>query len=186
MNGWNLPELLNVGGKDYPIHADFRDILDIIGRLSDEHADQQINIYVCLALFYDDFEQMPESNFQEAVEKMFDFIGCGEEADNKPAVKLIDWEQDRQMIIADINKAAGMEVRSLKFCHWWTFISWFQSIGEGQLSTIVSIREKKRKHKKLSDWERDFYRENKKKIDFQPKYTEEEKAEIDRLNASFK
>lgn len=186
MNGWDLPKSLQVGGVDYHINADFRDILEIIRRLLDEGGDRQVNLYVCLALFYDGFEQMPESDYQEAVEKMFDFIACGEEPDNKPALKLIDWEQDRQMIISDVNRAAGMEIRALKFCHWWTFISWFQSIGEGQLSAIVSIREKKRRHRKLSDWEREFYRENRRKVDFQPKYTEEEKAEIDRLNAIFK
>lgn len=178
---WELPESLEVGGTPYSIHADFRDILRIIERLSGGAEDLQLSLYICLALFYEDFEEMPESAYQEAVEKMFAFISCGEEADG-PAVKLIDWEQDRDMIISDINKAAGQEVRALCFCHWWTFLSWFRSIGEGQLSTVVSIREKRRRHKKLSDWERDFYRQNRKKVDFQPKYTPEEQAERDRLN----
>ena len=48
------------------------------------------------------------------------------------------------MIIADINKVAGTEVRSLSFLHWWTFLSFFHAIGEGQLSTLISIREKLR------------------------------------------
>lgn len=175
---WTLPRSLEIGGKPRKINTDFRDILDIIERLNDLDTDDQTRLYVCLNLFYDDFKTIPESCWEEAANKMMWFIACGEEQEtHRP--KTIDWEQDQQMIIADINKAAGQEVRALPYVHWWTFISWFNSIGEGQLSFIVSIREKIRKHQKLSDYERDFYRENRSKIDLKRKYTAAEKAEMD-------
>ena len=60
-------------------------------------------------------------------------------------------------------------------------MSFFQAIGEGQLSTVVAIRDKLRKGKKLEKWEQDFYRENKSRIDFKKKYSAEELAEQDRL-----
>lgn len=41
-------------------------------------------------------------------------------------------------------------------------------LGEGQLSTIVSIRDKRRRGKKLEKWEQDFYKNNKKAIDMNP------------------
>lgn len=35
MSSWRLPTRLEVGGKAYPIHSDYRDILDILHRLND-------------------------------------------------------------------------------------------------------------------------------------------------------
>ena len=59
--------------------------------------------------------------------------------------KLLDWQHDANLIVADINKVAGQEVRDLPFVHWWTFLAWFHGIGQGQLSTVVAIRDKLRK-----------------------------------------
>ena len=55
-------------------------------------------------------------------------------------------------------------------------------IGEGTFATVVSIRDKKAKGKKLEDWEREFYKENKTLIDLDVKYSEEELEEQKRLN----
>ena len=85
------------------------------------------------------------------------------------------------MIVADVNKVAGCEVRALPFCHWWTFIAWFNAIGEGQLSTVVSIRDKLRRGKKLEKWEQEFYRDHKRQVNLKQRYTAEELAEQERL-----
>lgn len=171
---WNLPDSLEVGRAVYAINADYRDILNIIFKLENKNQDEQIRLYVCLALFYKNFDEMPECDYQEASEKLFWFISCGEEVEPKAPQKLFDWNQDYQMIVSDINKVAGHDIRSDKFCHWWTFISCFYSIGEGLLSTVVSIREKLRRGKKLEKWEREYYNKNRSKIDFKKRYTPEE------------
>ena len=85
------------------------------------------------------------------------------------------------MIVADVNKVAGTEIRALPFLHWWTFVSYFNAIGEGQLSTLVSIREKLRKGKKLEKWDQEYYRKNKDKVDLKKRYSAEELAEQERL-----
>ena len=85
------------------------------------------------------------------------------------------------MIAADIIKVAGHDVRSDSFCHWWTFVSYFMGIGEGQLSAIVSIRDKLRKHKKLEKWEKEFYNQNRSKVDLKRHYTEEEDELLKKL-----
>ena len=132
MTGWDLPEFAEIGGKTYRINADYRDILDIITRLNNQEESEQTRLYVALALFYEDFTDMPRKDYQEAANWMMRFISCGEEeTDAHPRPKLLDWEQDRNMIVADINKVAGCEVRALPFCHWWTFIAWFNAMGKG-------------------------------------------------------
>lgn len=181
MTGWDLPESVVIGGVTYRINADYRDILDIMARLNEPNEDDQTRVYVALALFYEDFEDMAERDYPEAVEKLFWFMNGGEVQDARPRPKTIDWEQDRAMIVADINKVAGCEVRALPFCHWWTFLAWFNGIGDGQLSTVVSIREKRRKGKKLSDWEREFYQEHREAVDFKRKYSADEMEEQERL-----
>lgn len=182
MNRWQLPQSASIGGREYAINADYRDILDIINHLNDLEHDEGTRLYVSMALFYNDFDQMTEMDYEEAINWMMCFINCGEEENNaRPRPKVIDWDKDAGMIIADVNKVAGGEVRALHFCHWWTFMSWFNGIGEGQLSTVVSIREKRRKGKKLDDWERQFYQEHKDMVDLKQKYTAEEIAEQERL-----
>lgn len=174
----SLPLSVEIGEKEYKVNADYRDILDIISRIEGKTTDEFIKGYVCLALFYPDFDEIPESDYQEAIDKMFWFISCGEEQEDTKGPKLIDWDQDYMLIVSDINKTIGHDIRADSFCHWWTFISYFMGIGEGQLSSIVSIREKLRKGKKLEKWEREYYKKNRSKVDFKRKYTPEEEEFI--------
>ncbi len=179
---WELPTTVIINGKEYGVETDYRDILDIISHLEDVNEKEQVNLYVALALFFCDFESIPQSDYARAIESLFWFINCGDiDTDSTPHPKRIDWEQDQPLIVADINKVAGCEIRALPYLHWWTFISYFNAIGEGQLSSIVAIREKLRKGKKLEAWEKDFYQENKRRIDFKPRYTQEEMEERERL-----
>lgn len=182
MTGWDLPETAEVGGGTYAIHADFRDILDLLARLNNRDEDEETRAYVALALFYEDFDDMPQKDYGEALQWLFRFLNGGEEETaEQPGPKLIDWEQDSRMIVADVNRVAGCEVRALPFCHWWTFLSWFNALGEGQLSTVVGIREKRRTGKKLSEWEREFYQAHRDRVDFKKTYTTEELEEQERL-----
>lgn len=182
MDAWNLPTSAVIGGREYTIHADFRDVLEIVRQLNDVDETEQVRLYVALALFYENFEAMPTDCWDEATRHLMLFINGGEEGDSgASAPKLLDWEQDQRIIVADVNKVAGCEIRALPFVHWWTFLAWFAGIGEGQLSTVVSIRDKLRRGKKLEKWEQEFYREHKSKVDLKQRYTAEELAERARL-----
>lgn len=175
MTCWELPKTAVIGQHEYCLNTDYRDILDIIERLTKNSPLDGIDLYVCMALFYVDFEQMPESDYEEALQKLFWFVDCGEEmGEQAPAPKRMDWEQDSPLIISDINRIGGQDIRALPYLHWWTFISWFYGIGDGLLATVVSIREKKRKGKKLEEWEKEYYREHRSQIDLKNDYTCEE------------
>lgn len=179
MNPWLLPVTATIGGREYPINADFRDVLEIISFLNDEIRPLYIRWQIAIGLFYDG--EIPEADQQQAMEYLADFISYGE-SESRPGPKVMDWNQDAQIIIGEVNKVAGREIRSEKFLHWWTFLSYFYGIGEGQLSTIISIRSKKRRGKKLEKWEEEFYKENRKKIDFQKPKTAEDAAVQDYFN----
>lgn len=178
MTPWKLPETATIGGTEYELNTDYRDILEIMGYLNDSDTPEYLRWQIAVALFYEG--DVPAEDMQAAMEYLAAFISCGEK-NERPGPKLLDWEQDALAIVADVNKVAGKEIRSLPYLHWWTFLSYFQAIGEGQLSTIVSIRDKLQRGKKLEKWEQDFYRENKSRIDFKKKYSAEDLAEQERL-----
>ncbi len=180
MSAWELPRSVEIGSEKYQVNTDFRDILEIIGHLNDRNNPEFIRWQIAVSLFFEDMP--PRKKMQEAMQAMSDFISQGEENDGRIRPKLIDWEQDAQAIIADVNKVAGQEIRALPYLHWWTFLSFFRGIGEGQLSTIVSIRSKLAKHQKLEKWEKEWYMDNKSAVDFKKKYTAEELSEKERLN----
>ena len=176
---WALPVQAVIGGKTYDLHGDFRDILEIFSYLDDPEIPEFLRWQIALALFYE--QEIPEKDRQEAIDYLLLFLNCGKDEPGKPGPKLLDWQQDGPLIVADINKTAGQEIRALPFVHWWTFMAWFHAIGEGQLSAVVSIREKLRSGKKLEAWEKDFYRNNKDRVELKKKYSAQELAEQEKL-----
>lgn len=178
MQPWQLPVTARLGDREYHLHTDYRDILEIFSYLEDRDLPESCRWQVAVALFFE--EKVPEDRMEEAIEYLADFIRGGIPED-KPGPKLLDWQQDAPAIIADINRVSGKEVRSAAYIHWWTFLSWFHAIGEGQVSCLVSIRDKLRRGKKLEGWEKDFYRENKHRVDLKPRYSRQEQAERQRL-----
>ena len=175
---YQLPVTATLEGSVYGLHTDYRDILEIFSYLNDPNLPEFIRWEVALALFYD--HPVEERHKAEAARYLGWFLTAGQ-PESKPGPRLLDWEADASAIIADINRVASQEIRSLPYLHWWTFLSWFHAIGEGQLSTLVTIRDKLARGKKLEGWEKDFYRENKKRVDLPKKYSARELAEQERL-----
>ena len=134
-------------------------------------------------LYRDNFSQISQEHLEEAILQAKWFVDCGQEDDDKnPARKVMDWEQDEPILFPAINKVAGTETRAVPYIHWWTFAGYFMEIEEGTFSTVLGIRQKKTKGKKLEKWEQEFYRYNKKLCDIRKRYTAEEQAEIDYWN----
>lgn len=182
---WSLPESTVIGGQTYRFHTDFRDILNILGWLNGDLGrdlcDEE-RCYVALRLFYPEFAQMPAPHWQQAAAEMAQFLAGGRAEPERPGPRLLDWQQDAPLILAGVNRAAGCEVRSLPALHWWTFLTWFDAIGDGPLATVVAIRDKLRRGKKLEPWEQDYYRAHRAQIDLRPRLTAEEQAAKDALN----
>lgn len=174
---WQLPRTMVLGGREYAVNADFRRALQILTVLEDPQYPEFFRWQVALALFCD--QEIPDEHLAEALEFLGDFLRCG--AADTPGPKLLDWQQDAAVILSDVNRVAGREVREAEFIHWWTFLGWFHAIGQGQLATLVAIRDKLRRGQKLEPWEQEYYRQNKKSVDLKPRRTAAEQAEIDAL-----
>ena len=177
MDLWQLPVQVNFQGTPYHLHTDYRDILEIFSYLEDPDLPETVRWRIAMALFYE--EPVRPEHYQAALIYLNDFLCCGQE--EKPGPRLMDWEQDAQAILAGVNRVAGQEIRDLPFLHWWTFLSFFHAIGEGQLSTLVAIREKLARGKKLETWEKEFYSRNREQVELRKKYSASELAEQERL-----
>lgn len=178
---WNLPIAVEIDGKEYAItnKCDYRMVLDVICALNDNELDDEQKIRTALYVFYEDISEC--TDIEKAIKEMYKIIAYGEEdngqSENKP--RLMDWEHDFNMLVAPINRVLGYEIRAVDYLHWYTFLSGYMEIGECQFNTVVSIRSKRAKGKKLENWEQEFYKENKKMVDLPQNLTEEEQEWLD-------
>lgn len=168
---YEIPTSVLIEDKSYAIRnqGDFRMVLDCFAALEDTSLDPNERIVACLIIFYEDFNEVedvartPRETLEQLTLEMFKFMNCGkskEELGAKQPFRLLDWEKDSQLVCSAVNKVAGMEIRSCPYLHWWTFMGYYLAIGESALATVVSIRSKIAKNKKLEKFEKEFRRDN--------------------------
>lgn len=165
---YEIPTKIIIEGTEFPIrnNGDYRMVLDCFNALQDAELSKQERLFASLIIFYkdindlDDIQKFPD--LEEAVSKMYEFFNCGQVQNigKNTNHKLIDWEQDSQLICSAINKVANTEVRAEPYIHWWTFMGYYSAIGESLFSQIVRIRDKSLRGKPLEKYEREFKREN--------------------------
>lgn len=179
-----LPTSITIEGKEYNIETDYRNILLALIAFEDADLSDSEKLYILMRrVLRANFDLIPHTELEYTLTEVKRFINCGKEGSNKnDPKKLIDWEQDESLIFPAINKVAGKEVRHVDYMHWWTFMGYFMEIEEGIFSTVLGIRQKRAKGKKLDKWEQEFYANNKDICIIKTKYTQEEQEEIDRLN----
>lgn len=163
---YSVPTNIQIGDKSMTIRnqGDYRMVIDCFNILQDLSLSQQERILFCLGVFYniDDLSELNDIDITEAANKMFEFFNCGslESPGLKTKHKLIDWEKDEQLICSAINAVVHTEIRLMPYVHWWTFMSYYNAIGESALSTVVTIRNKIATNKKLEKYEQKFRAEN--------------------------
>lgn len=182
---YEIPISVKIDNHEYGIrnNGDYRVILDCFSALQDVDLTEQERVFASLIIFYQDLNCIDDillsNNLKDRILEMYKFFNCGEEdtVGKKVPYKLIDWEQDSQLISSAINKVANTEIRSVPYIHWWTFMGHFSAIGRSLLSTVIDIREKILKGKKLEKYEREFRRDNPKYFIWNHKTVEEQEAE---------
>jgi hypothetical protein len=172
MINYNLPQEVDCNGSNVAIRSDWRPNLDICVLMQDSTLTEREKAYGALKIFY---PNGCGSDLKEACDQLFSFLSGDLENEelyesSKPNSRpVVYWEQDFPLIIAPVNRIAGCDIRGLPYLHWWTFLSYFQEIGECVFSQVIAIREKRNRGKKLTDIDRDFYKRNKEIVDFKRK-----------------
>lgn len=180
-----LPKTLLIDDKNYPIRTDYRDVLQIFEAFQDPELKQEEKWIVAVYLLFEDFSCAGDVffavedgfNIEEAIKQLCKFISADSPEKEVLEKPTYSWQKDEQIIFSAVNKVAGTEVRSLDYLHWWTFLGYFNEIGEGTFSFIVGIRHKLNKGKKLEKYEREFLSHNKEMVKLERPKTREELEE---------
>lgn len=181
MSAWELPTSLEIGGVGYPIRTDFRAVLDVLQYLSDPEYEDDEKKLIFLIILFPSYQDIPAEHYEEAFEKASEFIDMGMPRDDKRRPHTMEWKQDAAIIIPAVNRVMGREIRSMEYLHWWTFLGAYMEIGESLFSSVLSIRQKRSKGKKLEKHEMEFYRENKNLIDINRNAQKRSQEEKDAL-----
>ena len=98
----------------------------------------------------------------------------------KSSARLIDWQQDFDLMVAPINHILGFECRAAEYLHWRTFLSAYLEIPpESVFARVLRIREKLRTGKKLEKYERTWYNKNRDLVHLRPKFSKAEEELIE-------
>ena len=165
---YEIPTTITVNDKEFPIRCrgDYRMVLDCFSCLNDMELTEQERTLGCLIIFYEDINDVEDifkfdrETLNTLVKEMYNFMECEENPMHSMPYKTIDWEKDSQMICSAVNKVAHKEVREAEYLHWWTFLGYFSEVGESVLSTVVGIRDKIKRGKKLEKYEKEFRTRN--------------------------
>ena len=180
---FDLPTTLSFGGREWAINSDYRDVLRTLTAFDDPDVTDGEKTLICLHNMYPDFEAIPREDLQAAFDAAVAFIDHGSEKSAHPSPRTMDWTQDAPLIFPAVNRAAGFEVRGVEYMHWWTFMGYFMEIRDSTYATILGLRGKRAKGKKLEKDEREFWQHNRGLCELKTRYTEEELAEQARLKA---
>lgn len=186
-----LPDVLTVGGEDYSIRTDYRNVLQVFEAFQDPDLTQEEKWIVAIYLLFENFscaDDVLEAaqdgfNLVEAMKQISWFISAGQPEKQVLEQPTYNWTQDEQIIFSAVNKVAGRETRELEYLHWWTFLGYFNEVGEGTFSFIVGIRHKLNKGKKLEKHEKEFLSHNKELVLMKKPLTKEEQEQEDAYNA---
>lgn len=165
---YELPTTITVDDTQFHItnRGDYRMVLDCFDALNDEEMGEDLRVLASVIIFYEEIDDLEdikryESYLEQLIAKMYEFFNCNQSSIGATVQQpVIFWSEDSQILCAAVNSVANQEIRSLEYLHWWTFMGYFQSIGESVFSTVVSIRDKLNRGKPLEKWEKEFKRSN--------------------------
>lgn len=187
-----LPDTLIVGGVEYPIRTDYRNVLDIFEAFQSPDLTDvekwEVAIYMMFECFscYDDAFEAAKARFlvehaedsfpiDEAIKQISWFISAGMPDGINLGKPVYDWKQDEQLIFSSVNKIATREVRDPEtYLHWWTFLGYFREVGDGTFLFITGIRNKLNRGKKLDKDEQEYLNNNEKVVKLIKRKTKEE------------
>ncbi len=174
---FSLPTSVAAGDKSYSVRSDFRVILEIFVMLDDPDLSDADKTEALLRMFYAERPLDAEA----ALRAFTDFVDPRRGSQGKKlSGRLIDWQQDFDLMVAPINHILGFECRAADYLHWRTFLSAYLEIPpESVFARVLRIREKLRTGKKLEKNEHSWYHKNRELVHLKPKFSTEEQKVLD-------
>jgi hypothetical protein len=133
------PISVSVGGRQYPIDADFRNCIRFEQLMFDSDVPDNLRGAIALHLFYPEIPPDTAGAFRAILW----LYSCGEqpkEEINKSGgngKRIYDYEYDSGYIYAAFLADYGIDLESIEYLHWWKFRALFASLRQGNM--IVKI-----------------------------------------------
>lgn len=181
MSAWRLPTSVVVDEKTLSVRSDFRAVLDALAALQDPVLEPENQIAAFLTIFYP--ELPPETDIEKAFAAAMKFVDCGREPEktvtDRP--RLVNWEQDADLIAPAVDEVLGYSCRRCPYLHWWEFVGAYQNIGDGLFAQVVGIRKKRAEGRPLTKEEQSFLQNNRRLIGDDVALTDAEKEFLKEL-----
>lgn len=125
------------------INTDFKVVLKFVQMLNNDKLTDYEKATITVGLF---FQEVPEDQ-DDLWEFISYYIRCGREPEESKGKPVFDWEFDAGRILSAFLQTYKIDLRTFT-CHWWTFVSLFDCLGEDtQLHKVMGYRSwKKSKH----------------------------------------
>lgn len=160
---YSPPETLRIGGKEYPVRTDFRDVLQYDRILKADPGDGsrlEEALRFMLGVLPDDAAR--------AVDQLNWFVRCGdgEEKRYRPSPKLLgvncekpmDYGLDARLIWSAFRRVYQIDLRQTGYLHWWDFQAMLEELPEDvRLNRVIRYRTIDTRNRNLSREERALY-----------------------------
>lgn len=135
-----LPEVLVIGGAEYPINSDFRPCLSTILAFEDpELVDAEKQQIMLTNLYVEIPEDVPN-----AQEQAMWFLNGGKDSSGESAgMRLYSFEKDAGLIFAAFRQTHGIDLQAISHLHWWEFMTLFMDLGQDTtFCSLTSLRKR--------------------------------------------
>lgn len=160
---YSPPETLRIGGREYPVRTDFRDVLRYDRILKGDPGDGSLleeALRFMLGVLPDDAAG--------AVDQLNWFVRCGdgEEKRHRPSPKLLgvncekpmDYGLDARLIWSAFRRVYQIDLRQTRYLHWWDFQAMLEELPEDvRLNRVIRYRTIDTRNRNLSREERALY-----------------------------
>ena len=173
----DLPEAIEVAGKNFPINWDFRTGLRIMEAWEDPELTGYEKQLIMISLLYK--ETPPE--IAKACELAMLFLNCGAsegegEDPGLPADRLFSFGHDARFIYTAFQQSHGVDL-TRENLHWWKFCALFMDLKDCLFVRLINLR-RQLKAGQATKEERQWYGQIKKIVDLPESYSAEELAAI--------
>lgn len=136
-----LPVSIEIDGKEYEVNSDFRYCLSTILAFEDEELADVEKQQIMLANLYN---EIPE-NLAEALQKAMWFLNGGSEKSDEEfsGMRLYSFRKDANYIFAAFRQTHGMDLQTIEYLHWWTFMALFMDLGQDTVfCQLINLRKR--------------------------------------------
>jgi len=133
-----LPRAVPVGGSSVPLRSGYRTGISVV-RVAESALSEALKAGAILRLYFGD--AVPPDT-ASALEAAMDFHRCGEAPSKRRSRRLLDWDHDAGMILADFRREYGIDLADpATRMHWWVFMAYFANLGnDSETKTAMYYR----------------------------------------------